>query len=560
MKKLQIKKNKNLDNRKFNNGITLIALVVTVIILLILAGIGIGALGSDGLIQKARDAREQAEIDNEKEIVETSVIQAVAKNRYGNIEKAGLETYLDVNTGEGNTKVSEDDDIFIVEFTQTNRYYSVDKDGNVRRYEILFPVTKPETGGSSFSRSRGTIEIQFLEGTSYNIGQANKPKIDNSNMVPVNFDGESWNVTDEENWDYSYDETNKKWANVMLKDTLELEGMGKSQIATATIAEMKGKKVTTEGSMLVWIPRYCYKIIYYNSSNEIIGYSDARGIVDKDGKTPTGYAEPVTSIAVGDNYRTHPAFEKDLEQGGWEKRLTGIWLGKFETTTKVDGKLTIRPGVTSYCQTIGIAYIEAQDLIIGNSHMVKNSEWGAMAYLTMSKYGAGSIERNGGYLTGGGTGTSYISNTSQSTTKNVYGIYDIAGCREEMVAAYIPDGTDSNANVFTSTDNTTNNKTISTKYATVYLMVENKSINSNFSANLNRKFGDAVFEISNGGINEYWNGGIFEARIPGRDYNNTSDLPYIKRGTGYSSSWNGILQYSHQNGTSTIGFRICFAI
>ena len=103
MKKLQIKKNKNLDNRKFNNGITLIALVVTVIILLILAGIGIGALGSDGLIQKARDAREQAEIDNEKEIVETSVIQAVAKNRYGNIEKAGLETYLDVNTGEGNT-------------------------------------------------------------------------------------------------------------------------------------------------------------------------------------------------------------------------------------------------------------------------------------------------------------------------------------------------------------------------------------------------------------------------------------------------------------------------
>lgn len=168
---------------------------------------------------------------------------------------------------------------------------------------------------------------------------------------------------------------------------------------------------------------------------------------------------------------------------------------------------------------------------------------------------------NGACVTGGGTGTSYISNISQSTTGNVYGIYDIAGCRSEHVAAYIPDGTDSNANVFTSTDNTTNNKTVSTKYATVYLMAENKACNSNFSANLNRKFGDAVVEISGGSINENWNGsGLFEARIPGRDYYNTSDVPYMNRGTPYASSWNGILQYSHNNGTAANGFRICFAI
>lgn len=377
-----------------NKGITLVSLIITVIILLILAGVGIGVFGENGLIEKAKEARLKAEIDDEKEIVETSTVQSVSKNRYGNLEKSDLEQCLDSNAGEGNTKVIEDDDLFIVEFTQTKRYYSVDNEGNVKEYEMLYPVEKPETGGSSFSRSSGTIEIQFLEGISYNIGQANKPKIDSNNMVPVNFDGESWIVTDEENWDYSYDETNKKWANVMLKDTLELEGMEKSQIATATIAQMKGKKVTTEGSMLVWIPRYCYKIVYSNSSGEIIGYSDARGIVDKDGKTPTGFAEPVTSIAVGDNYRTHPAFEKDLEQGGWEKRLTGIWFGKFETTSKVDGKLTIRPGVTSYYQTIGTAYTEAQELGIGNSHMAKNSEWGAMAYLTLSKYGAGSVEKN----------------------------------------------------------------------------------------------------------------------------------------------------------------------
>ena len=32
-------------------------------------------------------AKEQAEIDSEKEILETSVIQAMGKNKYGNLEE-----------------------------------------------------------------------------------------------------------------------------------------------------------------------------------------------------------------------------------------------------------------------------------------------------------------------------------------------------------------------------------------------------------------------------------------------------------------------------------------
>ena len=47
----------NIKNNK--NGITLIALVVTIIVLIILAGISISlVLGDNGLITKARDARE----------------------------------------------------------------------------------------------------------------------------------------------------------------------------------------------------------------------------------------------------------------------------------------------------------------------------------------------------------------------------------------------------------------------------------------------------------------------------------------------------------------------
>ena len=43
---------------KNTNGITLIALVVTIVVLLILAGVSINAVfGQDGIIQKAKDAQ-----------------------------------------------------------------------------------------------------------------------------------------------------------------------------------------------------------------------------------------------------------------------------------------------------------------------------------------------------------------------------------------------------------------------------------------------------------------------------------------------------------------------
>ena len=61
-----------------------------------------------------------------------------------------------------------------------------------------------------------------------------------------------------------------------------------------------------------------------------------------------------------------------------------------------------------------------------SSHMMKNSEWGAVAYLTHSKYGLDgkeiAINDNSNY-TGGGRGEAYKTNINQSSTGNVYGIY-----------------------------------------------------------------------------------------------------------------------------------------
>jgi len=61
-------KNKQLKNK---NGITLIALVVTIIVLIILAGVSINlVLGDNGIITKAKETKEQQAEGKVKEKVE----------------------------------------------------------------------------------------------------------------------------------------------------------------------------------------------------------------------------------------------------------------------------------------------------------------------------------------------------------------------------------------------------------------------------------------------------------------------------------------------------------
>ena len=47
--------------KKKSKGITLVALVITIILLLILSGISISALTNTGIFQKAKDAKQASE-------------------------------------------------------------------------------------------------------------------------------------------------------------------------------------------------------------------------------------------------------------------------------------------------------------------------------------------------------------------------------------------------------------------------------------------------------------------------------------------------------------------
>ena len=116
------------------SGITLIALIVTIIVLLILASISIATLtGDEGLIGNALTAKDRREIANEKEVVERAVVQAMGNNKRGNLIKGELQEELDRITGAGETEVTrdEEEDGYFVKFLDSKRISKVSIDGDV---------------------------------------------------------------------------------------------------------------------------------------------------------------------------------------------------------------------------------------------------------------------------------------------------------------------------------------------------------------------------------------------------------------------------------------------
>ena len=495
--------------------------------------------GNNGILSQAGRAKDRTREEGAREKIQLEVMGAYDK--YGSINVEKLKTNLDNNVGADTSKINDIliDGATTGKITVDGKDFYVDGNGNVLDYDGPEGTDTPEKSTeTTIDRSNGTIDVVFLQNTSYAVSQTpNVPALDNT-MVPVKYNTETknWIVCskDDAEW-YNYEVQSSttesggssKWANVMLTDDIVVEKDGTTYDASAiknlltsnSLQTIVGATVTTEGSMLVWVPRYAYRITYKNSSGEVLGYSDSRGIVTKDGKTPSSYQTPTTSINVNGSigstkyeyYRPHPAFETDLDQGGWSSRLTGIWVGKFEATGSTS-EVTVKSSLSSLrLQTIGTFWQSAKDNFkakTSGSHMMKNSEWGAVAYLTESKYGRNTtaVTKNtdSGFYTGGAsTAGAYKDNNLQSTTGNVYGIYDTVGGADEYVASYIASNNNSYGYQFASNAGTSslkNDKTESTKYATVYnYNSTSDSDQNNYDLNLNKVFGDGTTETSTSG-------------------------------------------------------------
>ena len=179
---------------KKNKGITLIALVITIVVLLILASISIGVLvGDNGIINQSKKAKEETEISEEKELLERATVQVAGNDKYGNIDEENLQKELDKEAGEGKTEVTDIGGEIEVIFKENNRYYIIDKDGNVGEAEKIIEdknpgdITKDEEGKELDGSFEKPYEIWCIEDLVVfsNMVNGNGIKFENGNKVQI---------------------------------------------------------------------------------------------------------------------------------------------------------------------------------------------------------------------------------------------------------------------------------------------------------------------------------------------------------------------------------------
>ena len=214
-----------------------------------------------------------------------------------------------------------------------------------------------------------------------------------------------------------YNNENKEWANaVILKDE--------------SITYNNGDTIPEDNieSYFVWIPRYKYQI--FDEGN----YTSLTSIEDKTQTINVVFENKDTTPSNGttkDDWLTHPSFTSFDSNG--------FWVGKFETgydganstsaaqvNTIDTSKIIMKPNVYSWRNiTVGNMFKNSYDYQRSlDSHMMKNTEWGAISYLQHSAYGSGTsvrINNNTAYITGyAGTEEPTTGPTSSSTSTNRY--------------------------------------------------------------------------------------------------------------------------------------------
>ncbi|MCI8272603.1 MAG: hypothetical protein HFJ55_00790 [Clostridia bacterium] len=497
-----------------------------------------------------------------------------------NIEEQPTTNELEVTILKGETvsaeKHEEKEKTIVLQAGKTagETIIKVTYGGKMLEITAIVKIIPPENAeedieGVTFITDYGKIDIIWLEGTS-NIpsNTPNSPANYLSGMTPVGWDGTSETSPEAKN-------TNNSWYKYEPKQGTE-----------ENLASRWANAKTANGSYFVWIPRYAYRITYYDKdfnvdkTAQITGYYDGHGmwresdgelkckldvkkdnsgneIKDENGKT----IDLIETVDYnGEKYIVHPAFTTSLDVGGWNENLPGFWIAKFEMSSLGNGTSDLRsvPGVTGcYGQLIGKYYTMAREATYGMteglntdtdgnnsfmySHMLKNSEWGATAYLAHSSYGrnAHEIEMNSfSYYnsfynvtsTGGGrSATSYTKNQLQSTTGNVYGVYDMAGGWKENVAAWNTKITNTewinNGGSFAKKNGT------STKYATSYVST---TLAGSGTLDVYKicKIGDGIKEVAGKGN---YNLGWFSDNSGYVDVNNT----YFARGGNCVSGMQG---------------------
>ena len=381
-------------------------------------------------------------------------------------------------------------------------------------------------------------------------------------MIPVKFD-DSGNVVVADTHAKWYDYEAHEWANAVLVNCADSAIKSKYfDSNNKVLASAVGKTISMDEimQMYVYIPRYKYQL--FNAED---GTSVEQAInITFESKTTA----KSTGTKNGE-WLTHPAFTF----GSIE--LPGIWVGKFETSN-TSALPKIVPNVSSLRNMTVSAQFNTSRLMTttlantygtstnDDSHMMKNMEWGAVAYLSSSIYGRYTnastcidsgcevwINNNENYTTGcagssvsaSGASTCNAWNTATgvnaSTTGNIYGIYDMSGGAYEYVMGNYND-------IILYADLSSMPEA---KYYDKYIGIDSESDFTKYH------LGEAIKETlktKSMGRNAWYGD---------NNYSVSSSRPWVLRGGMYTAEHNaGLFYFYHHTGVndSTVSFRVVF--
>lgn len=254
---------------------------------------------------------------------------------------------------------------------------------------------------ATYSSSYNGFQYEFVSKNECTevIQHVNRPELV-TGMIPVVYENSSWKKADEGSKWYNY--SDKNWANAVL--VREWKGTESGSKSRYEYLEAPAGTTILESDILayfVWIPRFRYQLFDSNTPVSININFESVGTPKSLGTAPG-------------QWLTHPAFSSN----GTE--LSGIWVGKYEAVNSNDNII-----IKNDTPWTNVDYVSANTKTLAmtnsgniyglngvNTHMVKNSEWGALAYLTNSIYG--NLSDN-------------------SSTGNNTGIYNLSGNKEFII-------------------------------------------------------------------------------------------------------------------------------
>jgi len=391
----------NLKKRLTKNGFTLMELIATIVILVIVLLVAIP------MITSSIEKRKTTELEDKKKLLaQAGEIYIGSDYQYLTVDSCYI-TIEDLQ----NKRLVSNSELKTSNGDLLTGYITFNK--NTYEYEYTNDI-------SDLSKcSEVIVKPEINNETDTNL--PNDPDLF-SGLIAITYDEDNsrWVKADITNTNNTwYDYSNKKWANAVLVTSPNRE----------TYEDAIAGTVINEEDILayyVWIPRYKYKVwnidkLMGTDSYSYDAYNNGIDIVFENETETTGtitcseysYADitsdnQLSQTCTGSNgeYYTHPAFTFGNDE------LTGIWVGKFElssespTSSRGGGQsvsLTPRilPNVAPWrynyitnfykvisdMQVTNNIYGLSTNILNISSHMIKNMEWGAIAYFTHSKYG-----------------------------------------------------------------------------------------------------------------------------------------------------------------------------